>query len=86
MVYIKKKKKKKENIAKKKKAAQVWALRTLGSDPASALHSHLICLSRNSLTRQTRIITPALVTPIRVVVSQMRECAQKALWHKKSWL
>ena len=68
-----------------KKAAQVWALRTRGSDPASALHRHLISLSRNSLTRQTRIITPALVTPIRVVMSQMRECAQKALWHK-SWL
>ena len=85
MVYIKKKKKKRK-ILQKKKAAQVWALRTLDSDPASALHSHLICLNRNSLTRQTRIITPALVTPIRVVMSQMRECAQKALWHKKSRL
>lgn len=50
------------------KRAQVWALRTPGSGPGSALRSHLISLSLNSLTHQTRSIIPTLVTPIRVVM------------------
>lgn len=47
--------------------AQGWALRTLGSGPGSAPHSHFISVSLNALTRQTRIVILALVTPIRVV-------------------
>lgn len=50
------------------KRAQAWALKVLGSGPDSALPSHFISLGLNSLTYQSGIKIPALITPFKVVM------------------